>query len=70
MVTTQKERKEKKRKLVKEPKRACVNILRLQKPASFQSSRWGKKRRKKITQRNTPMFLKCRREEKRMEEPK
>lgn len=44
---TQKERKEKKRKLVKEPKRACVNILCLQKPASFQSSRWGKKRRKK-----------------------
>lgn len=46
VVTTQKERKEKKRKLVKEPKQACVNILCLQKPASFQSSHWGKKRKK------------------------
>lgn len=44
MVTTQKERKEKKRKLVREPKRACVNILCLQKLPSFQSSAKKKKK--------------------------
>lgn len=61
-VTTQKERKEKKRKLVKEPKQTCGNILCLQKPASFQSS-GGKKNEKKNNAENTSMFLKRRREE-------
>lgn len=49
-IRLQHKRKKKWKKFDKAPKRACVNILCLQQPASFQSSCWKLKKKCKETQ--------------------